>query len=77
MVSGPKTVKFYPSGHALNSLARIDRFAFLMRELELSQIPLPSSSRYQRFNNYLLGRFKSLATYTDENSLPQSRMERV
>ena len=40
MVSGPKTVKFYPSGHALNSQARIDRFAFLLQELKLSQIPL-------------------------------------
>ena len=35
LVSGPKTVKFYNSGHALNAQARVDRFAFLQQQLGL------------------------------------------
>lgn len=33
--SGPKEVKFYQSGHALNAQARVDRFEFLRRHLAL------------------------------------------
>jgi cephalosporin-C deacetylase-like acetyl esterase len=35
MSTGPKVVKFYESGHALNSQARIDRFDFLQQHLSL------------------------------------------
>jgi dienelactone hydrolase len=33
--SGPKEVKFYDSGHALNAQARLDRFEFLRQHLAL------------------------------------------
>lgn len=45
LVSGPKTVKFYASGHALNSQARVDRFAFLRRQLHLAQLPTATLQR--------------------------------
>jgi cephalosporin-C deacetylase-like acetyl esterase len=45
LVSGPKTVKFYNSGHALNAQARMDRFAFLQQELNLSGVPASELSR--------------------------------
>jgi hypothetical protein len=35
MSSGPKEVKFYDSGHALNAQARLDRFEFLHQHLAL------------------------------------------
>lgn len=34
--SGPKTVKFYDAGHALNAKARVDRDSFLSKTLKLS-----------------------------------------
>lgn len=37
--SGPKEVKFYDSGHALNAEARRDRFRFLQEHLALSNLP--------------------------------------
>jgi len=42
MSSGPKEVKFYESGHALNAQARLDRFNFLQQHLAL--LPLPSAT---------------------------------
>ena len=39
LVSGLKTIKFYDSGHALNAKARVDRFAFLQQQLNLSGLP--------------------------------------
>jgi hypothetical protein len=39
MSSGPKDVKFYECGHALNAQAHLDRFEFLQRHLAL----LPST----------------------------------
>ena len=39
LVSGPKTIKFYDSGHALNAKAKVDRFAFLQQQLNLSELP--------------------------------------
>jgi dienelactone hydrolase len=41
MSSGPKEVKFYDSGHALNAQARLERFEFLRQHLAL----LPLSRR--------------------------------
>jgi len=42
MSSGPKEVKFYACGHALNVQARLDRFEFLQQHLAL--LPLPSGT---------------------------------
>lgn len=40
LVSGPKEVKFYTSGHALNAQARVDRIAFLQQQLHLPKLPV-------------------------------------
>ena len=40
MSSGPKEVKFYECGHALNAQARLDRFEFLQQHLALLPLPL-------------------------------------
>ena len=37
--SGPKKIRFYDSGHALNAEARHDRFAFLREHLKLGSLP--------------------------------------
>jgi cephalosporin-C deacetylase-like acetyl esterase len=37
LVSEPKTLKFYDAPHALNAVARRDRIAFLVKELNLKQ----------------------------------------
>jgi cephalosporin-C deacetylase-like acetyl esterase len=37
--TGPKEVKFYDSGHALNEQARLDRFKFLQQHLALTSLP--------------------------------------
>ncbi|WP_158821097.1 S9 family peptidase [Granulicella sp. S156] len=39
MSSGPKEVKFYESGHALNAQARLDRIKFLQQHLALPPLP--------------------------------------
>jgi cephalosporin-C deacetylase-like acetyl esterase len=39
MSSGPKEIKFYDSGHALNAEARRDRFDFLCQHLGLATLP--------------------------------------
>lgn len=39
MSSGPKEIKFYDSGHALNAEARRDRFNFLRKHLALATLP--------------------------------------
>jgi hypothetical protein len=39
MSSGPKEIKFYDTGHALNAQARHDRYAFLRKRLNLPTIP--------------------------------------
>lgn len=36
--TGPKEVKFYDCGHALNEQARLDRFKFLQRHLALTSL---------------------------------------
>jgi dienelactone hydrolase len=38
--SGPKQIKFYDAGHALNREARRDRFEFLQKHLALGSLPL-------------------------------------
>ena len=38
MSTGPKVVKFYDSGHALNTQARLDRFHFLREHLMLTSL---------------------------------------
>ncbi len=48
LVSGPKTVKFYASGHALNSEARVDRIAFLQQQLKLSRLSVSALKQVQR-----------------------------
>ena len=45
LVAGPKTIKFYDSGHALNAKARVDRFAFLQQQLNLSRLPASVAAR--------------------------------
>ena len=37
--AGPKEIKFYDCGHALNAQARLDRFAFLRQHLNLQPLP--------------------------------------
>ena len=37
--TGPKQIKFYDSGHALNAEARRDRFIFLREHLRLRELP--------------------------------------
>jgi len=36
--TGPKEVRFYDSGHALNKQARLDRFHFLQQHLALTSL---------------------------------------
>jgi cephalosporin-C deacetylase-like acetyl esterase len=42
MSSGPKEIKFYACGHALNAEARLDRVKFLQQHLAL--LPVPSTT---------------------------------